>query len=344
MGAKLMPLVSAVDGRVSAIRTDSSGTAGNYVRVTDAQGWHYYYMHVNNDTPGTDDGRNPAAWRFASGIVLDATVYAGQLLGYLGDSGNAEGTSPHLHFEIRDPSGTPINAFESLQRADRSPAGPRLFVNNLLKSSVSASAQWALPGATVLACDIDGDGDDEPVQYLDRTFSWRNSVTASGIAGAVTYGAKGDLPVCGDWDGDGRDGIGVVRGTMWHLQNAFQSGTAALSIDHGHVGAPMPGDWDGDGDDDPGVLAGNRWTLRRGATVTAVSFGSHGDKGLTGDWNRDGTDDIGVRRSNVQHLRTATSRGVSVGSFSFGRTSDVAVAGDFDHDGDDTISVWRANP
>ena len=32
-------------------------------------GWVYNYGHINNDTPGTDDGANPAQWRFAPGIV-----------------------------------------------------------------------------------------------------------------------------------------------------------------------------------------------------------------------------------------------------------------------------------
>jgi len=33
-------------------------------------------------------------------------VQAGELIGWMGDSGNAESTSPHLHFELRDPAGS----------------------------------------------------------------------------------------------------------------------------------------------------------------------------------------------------------------------------------------------
>ena len=60
MGAKLMPLVAATDGTITCLRTDASGTAGNMLELTDDDGWSYWYIHINNDTPGTDDGLNPA--------------------------------------------------------------------------------------------------------------------------------------------------------------------------------------------------------------------------------------------------------------------------------------------
>lgn len=115
---KLRPLVAAQTGRVTWLRTDAGGTAGNGVGITDAEGWRYLYLHVNNDTPGTDDGANPANWRFTPGVRRGAMVEAGQVIGYLGDSGNAENTPPHLHFELRTPEGETINPYPSLRAAD----------------------------------------------------------------------------------------------------------------------------------------------------------------------------------------------------------------------------------
>ena len=124
MGRKLQPLLATTDGTVTWLRTDD-GRSGNALAITDADGWVHWYLHVNNDSPGTDDGRNPPEWAFAPGIALKATVRAGQRVGYLGDSGNAEGTGPHLHFELHRPDhGGAVSPYASLRAAQGLPAPP----------------------------------------------------------------------------------------------------------------------------------------------------------------------------------------------------------------------------
>ena len=66
-----------------------------------ADGWRYHYFHLNNDTPGSDDGRGDALWTYPAGLRVGDRVRAGQIIGYMGDSGNSEHSVPHLHFEIR---------------------------------------------------------------------------------------------------------------------------------------------------------------------------------------------------------------------------------------------------
>lgn len=133
MGPKMSPLVAAFDGIVSTISKD--GGSGNYVGITatsgPASGWTAMYLHVNNDTPGTDDGKGTAKYAFPAGIELGSRVLAGQLIAWRGDSGNAEGTGPHLHFELRAGAGwngVVYNAYPSLQAAHRisapRPSGP----------------------------------------------------------------------------------------------------------------------------------------------------------------------------------------------------------------------------
>jgi murein DD-endopeptidase MepM/ murein hydrolase activator NlpD len=124
MGAKMTPLVAAFDGVVTSLKRESAPGGGNYVAITadrgPAAGWTAIYVHVNNDTPGTDDGRGTAAWSFPAGIAEGARVLAGQLVAWRGDSGDAESTGPHVHFELRKGSGwggVVYNAFPSLQAA-----------------------------------------------------------------------------------------------------------------------------------------------------------------------------------------------------------------------------------
>lgn len=116
MGDKMTPLYAAVDGKVEIV-VDPEASWGYAIVLEDVDGYTYHYLHVNNDTPGTDDGAGGTAHAYASGIVRRATVTKGQLIGWMGDSGNAENVGSHLHFEIRKPGGEAINPYPSLVEA-----------------------------------------------------------------------------------------------------------------------------------------------------------------------------------------------------------------------------------
>jgi peptidoglycan hydrolase-like protein with peptidoglycan-binding domain len=77
-------------------------------------GWQSLYAHLNNDTPGTDDGKG---WGIADGLAPGRRVEAGQLIGYVGDSDNAEETPPHVHLELLNPSGVAANPYLALRNA-----------------------------------------------------------------------------------------------------------------------------------------------------------------------------------------------------------------------------------
>ena len=76
--------------------------SGYFIRVQHADGWMSVYMHLNNDRVGTDDGHGGPWSAFSLLLKEGDTVNAGEVIGYVGDSGNAEGTRPHTHFELRD--------------------------------------------------------------------------------------------------------------------------------------------------------------------------------------------------------------------------------------------------
>jgi hypothetical protein len=142
MGHKLEVLVAAHDGTVSWTRTDGN----NMLAIRDSDGWEYWYIHINNDTPGTDDGANLPQFMFFPGIDRGVSVKAGQPVAYMGDSGNAEGTSPHLHFELHPPGGQVTNSYYSLMLSQGRRVNDRCgFDRNPVSSTPKASGGfWTL--------------------------------------------------------------------------------------------------------------------------------------------------------------------------------------------------------
>ena len=120
IAAKMTPLVSTVDGVVSYV-VRPEAVWGYAITINDTDGYQYRYLHLNNDSPGTDDGKGGEANAYAPGMKRGTEVKAGQIIGFVGDSGNAENTVSHLHFEIRSPSRVPINPYDSLVAS--APAG-----------------------------------------------------------------------------------------------------------------------------------------------------------------------------------------------------------------------------
>ncbi len=114
--AKGTPLIAVEDGVID----DNFGylrIGGWRLHVVTPAGVDYYYAHLNNDTVGTDDGKGGAKTAYAPGIAPGVSVKKGQVIGYVGDSGDAEPTPPHLHFGIVVNGGW-TNPFPHLRASD----------------------------------------------------------------------------------------------------------------------------------------------------------------------------------------------------------------------------------
>ncbi len=113
---KLTPVVAVADGVVMSV-TQEVGTADCcWLSLRHHDGWQSYYVHLNNDLHGADDG-------MGSGVRPDleagTEVKAGEVIGWVGDSGNAEETIDHLHFELRNRAGVAVDAVPSVRAAQR---------------------------------------------------------------------------------------------------------------------------------------------------------------------------------------------------------------------------------
>jgi hypothetical protein len=116
MAPKMTPVVAARGGRIVYAPT-TEPSYGFMLTISGDDGYEYDYLHINNDTPDTDDGLGGTQYAYAPGIVNGIYVTQGQHIAWVGDSGNAESTGSHLHFEIRLPDDTAINPYPYLTAA-----------------------------------------------------------------------------------------------------------------------------------------------------------------------------------------------------------------------------------
>ena len=126
LGTKRAPVVAVEEGTVKFWTTSAS--AGCMLYLYGASGTMYEYIHLNNDLTSANDNRGKcvAGVSYAPGLVDGQHVEAGQMIGYLGDSGDANGIHPHLHFEVHPKGGKAVSPFPYLQKAAQllAPAPP----------------------------------------------------------------------------------------------------------------------------------------------------------------------------------------------------------------------------
>src|SRR5262245_15453153 len=98
-----------------------SGRAGCMLYLDGKSGTTYYYIHLNNDLTNGNDNRGgcKVGVAFTKGLKSGSRVQAGQPIGYVGDSGDANGIHPHLHFEVHPHGGRSTNPYQRLLSARR---------------------------------------------------------------------------------------------------------------------------------------------------------------------------------------------------------------------------------
>jgi len=156
----------------------------------------------------------------------------------------------------------------------------------------------------------------------------------------INFGQSGDLPVVGDWNGDGIDTVGVFRpstGTFFLTNGRTNNSTppADIVFNFGTAGdLPIAGDWNGDGIDTIGVFrpgSPGAFFLANSFTNFAdifFNFGTTGDLPVAGDWIGDGISTGGVFRPSANTFFLANKfQNVADIVFAFGQSGDLPVAG-----------------
>ena len=167
------------------------------------------------------------------------------------------------------------------------------------------------------------------------------------------FGAPGDIPAPGDYDGDSVQDLAVFRPATgeWITRQIYLNNCAATecaeTIQFGVSGdIPAPGDFDGDGRTDRAVFrpsGGDWYILLSTGGYNAFHFGQNGDKPVTGDYDGDGKSDVAViRRENgkIFWYLVQSSNNQFI-TFQFGNSEDKTAIADYNGDGKTEIAVWR---
>jgi hypothetical protein len=115
MAAKKSPAVAAEAGKVKYWTTSAS--AGCMLYLYGESGTTYLYIHLNNDVTMKNDNKGKCVRGTAYTVKNGAKVAAGQQIGYVGDSGDANGGASHLHFEVHPGGGKAVSPYPYLQKA-----------------------------------------------------------------------------------------------------------------------------------------------------------------------------------------------------------------------------------
>lgn len=178
-------------------------------------------------------------------------------------------------------------------------------------------------------------------------------------------GEVSDIPISGDFDGDGLWDYGVYRPltSEWIIHKSSTNETSITIFDQGQTVIPVPADYDGDGKTDLAVRdpSSFTWYILNSTGVDSrtlnddgisrIVFGrNNSDTPVPADYDGDNKADIAVRRAGNYTWYIQNSSGSNFNSerldgiqrIVFGRGSnDIAVPADYNGDGIDDVAVRR---
>lgn len=200
MGPHGAKVYAARSGTVTLTRTGSH----NWLRLEDADGYRHTYLHLGRNYGPRDEA-------FAPGIEEGVHVERGEHIGFVGSSGNASESAPHLHFEINhtDLHDTPCRA-----------SGWGYY--NPYASLIDAIARGDVPGMDDGESSDDGEPTDESqpdgagaeIDHVDR------------IAGSTRISTAADLATAAFPDGADH----VVIGPAYSFQETIAAGPLAAAL------------------------------------------------------------------------------------------------------------------
>lgn len=355
-------LIDNHDGTITQVRSDGSRLMwmqdANYAKTSgfDADGMISWVAAVN--WSGSMNFAGHTGWRLprASENTAGSGGYSSQ--SEMGDlyynelgntAGNFENTGPFINIMdywywtntlFEDPATAMVFSFRDIAGSEVNEAG---YQSNGDISDANGTFAW-------LVRDLDPPRKADVTVWRPGTGIWYT--LPDGDSGSYTttqWGAEGDKPVPGDYDGDGKSDAAVWRpgNATWYIRRSSAPGTYTAT----RWGMPgdiaVPGDYDDDGKADLAMWRPDSgvWYIRPSGSpnsYTAANWGVPTDVPVPGDYDGDGRTDLAVYRpgTGVWYIRKSSVPGAYTGT-AWGVASDIPVPGDYDADGRTDIAVWR---
>jgi murein DD-endopeptidase MepM/ murein hydrolase activator NlpD len=171
------PVLAAADGVVRSTRSNRLG--GKVIWLRDEFGQNQYYAHLDSQV-----------------VHRGQQVFAGDTIGFVGNTGNARTTPPHLHFGLY--SGGSFDPFPALQQRPKTPAsfsGDTSLIGGLARVTRDGARMRALPStrsSTLAELPLH-----TPLQVEAGTGAWYRVLTPDGTAGfmAASLTEAADSPI-----------------------------------------------------------------------------------------------------------------------------------------------------